>query len=271
VERSEVLRSRELIGWSVTDPDGTGVGTVTELLLGRDGRVRFLAVKRGMLGSSILIPADELTWGDDAMRLSRWSADEAKALPAWDADTPLSGDLLEEMARAHPRHYGTPPQWDAPSAAEGERIVPLSEARDFRLPKDAVDPRGWVVFAADRERLGTVAGMLVDPRELKVRYLDVDVADDLYRLKEDRHVVVPMEAVQLRERGRDAWVGGLSAREVARLPAYTGGPLDPLVATAVAEAFAGVSTPREEDAIVEPPVEDGIGAEHEAEPRDTGP
>lgn len=236
-ERTEVLRTKELTGWSVTDATGENVGTVSDLLIGRDGRVRYLAVRRGMLSSSVLVPVDELEWGDDTMRLTRWTSEHVRRLPAYDADRPLTGPVLAEMERAHPRFYATPPAWDAPGPADESRIVPLRDAREFRLPKEAPNPKGWEVFAADNERVGKVEGLLVDPRTMKVRYLDVDLADDLYLLKEDRHVVVPMEAVELRERGADVWIQGRSAKEVAALPAYTGGALDPLVEERVDAAF----------------------------------
>jgi sporulation protein YlmC with PRC-barrel domain len=235
--RAEVLRTRDLTGWNVADAAGENVGTVSDLLIGRDGRVRFLAVKRGMLSSSLLVPVEEVDWGEDTMRLTRWTSDHVRRLPSYDADRPLTAATLAEMERAHPRFYGRPPQWEVPGPTDDSRIVPLAEAREFRVPKDAPNPKGWEVFAADNERVGKVEGLLVDPRMLKVRYLDIDLTDDLYSLKEDRHVVVPMEAVELRERGADVWIRGLTARQVAELPAYTGGALDPLVEERVGEAF----------------------------------
>ncbi|HEX6039298.1 MAG TPA: hypothetical protein VFZ20_14700, partial [Longimicrobium sp.] len=103
--------------------------------------------------------------------------------------------------------------------------------------------------------------MLVDPDQLKVRYLDVDVADDLFLLREDRHVVIPIEAVELRERGEDVWVHGLTAQQAAMLPAYMGGPVDPLVEMRVREAFAGAAAsardPRLDAAPVPPPLAAG--------------
>lgn len=235
VARAEVLRTRDLMGWRVTDPHGGEVGTVSDLLIGRDGRVRFLAVKRGMFGSSTLVPVDELAWGEGALRLERWTAAQVKTLPSYDADRPLTADALAEMERAHPRYYGPPLPPDAPAPESG--TVPLREAKNFKLAKDAPNPRGWTVFGADQERVGTVHDMLVDPVAMKARFLDVDVSDDLYLLDEDRHVAVPMEAVELRDRGEDVWIRGLSAREVAALPAYTGGALDPLVEARVRDAF----------------------------------
>ncbi|HEV3049688.1 MAG TPA: PRC-barrel domain-containing protein [Longimicrobium sp.] len=235
--RAEVLRTRDLIGWAVADPAGATVGTVSDLLIGRDGRVRYLAVKRGLLGSSVLIPVDELDWGEQSMRLTRWLDADVRRLPPYDAAGPLSAELVEEMGRAHPRFYGPPLHFDAAGVEGQSQVVPLRDAREFRLPKDAPNPKGWEVFGADNERVGVVEGMLVDPDQMRVRYLDVDVADDLFHLREDRHVVVPMEFVELRERGRDVWVKGMAAHEIALLPAYTGGPLDPLVEQRVEQAF----------------------------------
>jgi sporulation protein YlmC with PRC-barrel domain len=236
--RAEVLRSRDLIGWAVADPAGATVGTVSDVLIGRDGRVRYLAVKRGLLGGSVLIPVEQLEWGEQSMRLTGWMDAQVRRLPAYDGDGPLGPDVIAEMERAHPRFYGPPLPFDAPGVEGASKLVPLRQARDFRLPKGAPNVRGWNVFGEDHERIGTVDEMLVDPEQMKVRYLDVDVSDDLFLLREDRHVVVPMEAVELRERGEDVWVHGLTAKQVALLPAYTGGPVDPLVEMRVREAFA---------------------------------
>jgi photosynthetic reaction center H subunit len=236
--RAEVLRTRDLIGWAVADPAGATVGTVSDLLIGRDGRVRYLAVKRGLLGGSVLIPVDELDWGDQSMRLTRWLDADVRRLPPYNADGPLSAEVVEEMGRAHPRFYGPPLPFDAPGVEEHPRIVPLKDAREFRLPKDAPNPRGWEVFGADNERVGVVDGLLVDPSQMRVAYLDIDLAEDLFHLRDDRHVVVPMEFVELRERGQDVWIKGLPAHEIALLPAYAGGGLDPLVEQRVEHAFS---------------------------------
>ncbi|HEX6037525.1 PRC-barrel domain-containing protein, partial [Longimicrobium sp.] len=79
--RAEVLRTRDLVGWAVADPAGANVGTVSDVLIGRDGRVRYLAVKRGLLGGSVLIPVEELDWGEQSMRLTRWVDAQVRRLP----------------------------------------------------------------------------------------------------------------------------------------------------------------------------------------------
>lgn len=246
--RAEVLRTRDLVGWDVTDREGTKIGDLADLLFGRDGRIRFVSVNLGLFRKHVLVPAEVLEWSAGALVVSPWTAAEVKALPAYEGE-PLTAAVLEEMERAHPRFYG-----DAPNVSDsGEhRIVPLSEARDFRLAKGAPNPRGWTVFAGDNERVGVVKEMLVDPVAMKIRFVSVDLADDLFNLHEDRHVLVPMETVELRERGEDAWIMGATARQVAALPAYTGGAVDRWMERAVLHAF-GLAAPDYDDLAAESP------------------
>lgn len=235
--RAEFLRTRDFIGRTVVDAKAEKVGTISELLLSRQrGDVRYVAVNLGMFSKVVLLPVGQLDMNEDVLVLRNWEGGQLKSLPAYDADRPLTPALLDEMERAHPRFYGSPERVAEMGPANG-RIVPLKEAKDFKLTKGDADPRGWNVFGADGERVGTVADLLVDPATLKVRYLDVDLADDLFKLKEDRHVLVPTEAIDLRERGKDVWIKNLNSDEVARLPAYIGGPVDPGIEDSIQGAF----------------------------------
>ena len=240
--RAEILRTRDFIGWAVTDSVGGRVGTVSDLLIDRHGKVRYLAVDLGLFRKLVLLPVEALEWGEGALVAPRWTAAEVKALPAYDPDIPLGQDVLAELARAHPRYYrpGPPPP---PIPGDAPRIVPLREAKEFKLARGAPNLRGWTVYGSDNERAGAVTEMLVDPVALKIRYLDVDLEDDLFRLKDDRHVLVPIESVDLRERGEDVWLKGLTAAELALLPAYTGGAVDPLVEEEVRRAFHATAEP----------------------------
>lgn len=236
--RAELLRTRDFVGSDVVDAGGEPVGSVSDLLLDRRGTIRFLDVSLGVLRNHVLIPTDAVDWSNEqALIVHRWTRDQIKNLPGYDPKQPVTRELLDEMALAHPRFYGGQ---QAPSevAAPGElRILPLKEAKSFKLSKEAPDPRGWNVFGADGERVGQVADLLVDPEESKVRYLAVDLADDLFLLKEDRHVLIPTEHVELRERGKDVWIEGLDAAEVAQLPAYTGGAVDAMMQERVRVVF----------------------------------
>ena len=251
--RAEVLRSRDFLGWLVSDSHGAKVGTVQDLLIDRTGVVRYLAVDPGFLKKPVLVPVELVTWGEDALVLEGWTADQARALPPYDPGVPLTAGALEELRRAHPRWYARDELEGVDTARPESSILPLKQAKDFKLTGGAPDLRGWNVFAADGERIGVVTDMLVDPAALKVRYLAVDLADDLFVLRDDRHVVVPTEHVELRERGRDVWVQGLMSKQIAELPAYNGGPLDPLVQRRVDAAFASAAG----GASIAPPTDDG--------------
>jgi sporulation protein YlmC with PRC-barrel domain len=238
--RAEYLRTRDFIGRDVLDTKSEKVGTVSDLLLDRrHGDVRYMAINLGIFSKQVLVPVHQLDINEDVLMLRNWTRDQLKPLPSYESDRPVTRALLDEMERAHPRFYGDPEPAASMGPTEG-RIVPLRDARDFRLAKGDPDVRGWNVFGADGERVGKVTDLLVDPAAMKVRYLDVDLADDLFKLKEDRHILVPTEAVDLRERGKDVWIQNLNSEDVARLPAYTGGAVDPALEHTTQDAFGGV-------------------------------
>jgi sporulation protein YlmC with PRC-barrel domain len=237
--RAEILRTRDFVGWDVVDRGGDKVGAIADLLIDRSGRIRFVHVEHGLPRKHFLLPQHQLEWGENSFVIDRWTKERIRTLPPYQPDQPLSAPVLEEMAHAYPWFYDA----DAPTrdleVPNESRVVPLSEARSFKLESGAPDPKGWNVFGSDGERLGTVHQLLVDPAALKIRFLDVDLLDDLFLLRDDRHVLVPLEHVELKERGNDAWVRGLTAREVAALPAYTGGAVDRWLEERVSGAFTG--------------------------------
>jgi sporulation protein YlmC with PRC-barrel domain len=237
--RAAVLRSRDFLGKDVVDGGGSRIGTIRDLLLDRrSGTIRYLEVGLGMLKDNVIIPVRHIDWQGKSFVLRGWNADELKRLPAYEADRPLTGETLDELALAFPRVYGDEPPPDTGPGMADPGLVPISRAKDFQIPKGEPDLRKWTVFGADGERLGIVDDLLVDPVAMKVAYLVVDVMEDLFLLKDDRHVLVPAGDADLRERGKDVWVRSLTARDVARLPAYLGGNPDPVVIDRVDEAFS---------------------------------
>lgn len=234
----EIFRTREFVGWEVIDSTGEKSGTVADLLIDSTGRVRFVDIEFGFPRKHVLIPQDRLQWGERRLVIDSWAQGRLSALPPYDPSRPLDSGMVAELQRAYPAVYDADAHdWRAPAGEA--RVVPLSEAKDFKLEKGAPDLRGWNVFGSDGERVGSVSQLLVDPTALKVRYADVDLHEDLYRLKDDRHVLVPLELIELRERGNDAWVQRLTASEVARLPAYTGGAVSSVMEMALQDAFSG--------------------------------
>jgi sporulation protein YlmC with PRC-barrel domain len=105
-----------------------------------------------------------------------------------------------------------------------DRVVPMDELDDFRVAGDAPDPRGWEVVASDGRRIGEVDELLVDTSAMKVRYLDVDMDDEL-SAEPDRHVLVPIGYARLDRDHDRVIVDQLSCDELRAIPAYRHGPL----------------------------------------------
>lgn len=268
--RAEILRVKDFIGWAVTSANGANLGTVSDILIGRDGKVRFLAIDPGFFKKSYLLPVEALEWGDGSLQ-SSWSDGEVKALPPYDSGVLLTAEVLDELARAYPRYYGSR-LGEPPAPVEGASIVPLRDAKDFRLSKGAPNLRGWSVYGSDNEKVGTVTQMLVDPVAMKVRYIDVDLADDLFGLTDDRHVLVPLESVELRERSEDVWVQTATGREIAALPAYLGGPVDPALEQETERAFRTSYAPGgDRPALAPPPLDEPAPDDFRDEPYEAPP
>lgn len=107
-----------------------------------------------------------------------------------------------------------------------DRVVPLDQLDDFKVAEGDPDIRGWEVIASDGQRVGEVDQLLVDTLAMKVRYLDVDVSDDLRGgSAADRHVLIPIGYARLDENDDRVIVDQLASTDVAGLPVYTHGPL----------------------------------------------
>jgi uncharacterized protein (TIGR02271 family) len=106
-----------------------------------------------------------------------------------------------------------------------DRIVPLDELSDFKVADDDPDVRGWDVLSADGRRIGEVENLLVDRTAMKVRYLDVEVDDDLVQQDRDRHVLIPIGYARLDRDDNRIMVDSLNSSDVTNLPAYGKEPI----------------------------------------------
>jgi uncharacterized protein (TIGR02271 family) len=104
-------------------------------------------------------------------------------------------------------------------------IVPLDDS-DLEVADDNPDVRGWEVISADNRRIGEVDDLLVDTTAMKVRYLDVEVDDELRGTDEDKHILIPIAYARLNEDDDRILINELSSEQVRAVPAYTG-RLDP--------------------------------------------
>jgi uncharacterized protein (TIGR02271 family) len=108
-----------------------------------------------------------------------------------------------------------------------DRVVPLDQLEDFEVAEGNPDVRGWEVLASDGRKIGEVDQLLVDPGARKVRYLDVDVNDDILgdAANRDRHVLIPIGYARLDEGSDRVIVDTLVSADVVGLPEYTHGPV----------------------------------------------
>jgi uncharacterized protein (TIGR02271 family) len=109
-----------------------------------------------------------------------------------------------------------------------DRVVPLDQLDDYKVAEGDPDVRGWEVVASDGRKIGEVDQLLVDTAAMKVRYLDVDVDNDLVAGAtdaSDRHVLIPIGYARLDESSDRVIVDQLASSDVVGLPEYTHGPI----------------------------------------------
>ena len=106
-----------------------------------------------------------------------------------------------------------------------ERVVPLERMTDFKVAEGDPDVRGWDVVAADGSRIGEVDRLLVDIEAKKVRYLDVDLDEDIIGTGEDRHALIPIGIARLDQDDDRVLVDAITVMDARTLPAYTDTPV----------------------------------------------
>ncbi|KAA5540793.1 PRC-barrel domain-containing protein [Adhaeribacter rhizoryzae] len=117
-----------------------------------------------------------------------------------------------------------------------ERLLPLSNSKDFKVAKDNPDVRGWRVVGSDGESLGVVKDLIVDTQEMKVRYLALTADKRYYNDNYDRYLLVPIGSAALDKKGSNVFVSNIDSRTILNYPTYQGGPITEDYEYAVREA-----------------------------------
>lgn len=111
----------------------------------------------------------------------------------------------------------------------GSDLRRLSDLSDFEVADGYPDIRGWKVRTPDGQVLGKVDDLIVSTREMRVRYLDVDVDRSVAsgvsdavtpRGAEQGHALVPIGSAQLNDDGNDVVVSSLSGGDLGAYPTY---------------------------------------------------
>lgn len=101
----------------------------------------------------------------------------------------------------------------------------LSDLTDYEVSDHDPDIRGWSVLGKDREFLGTVDELIIDPDEMRVRYIDVKIEQDIKGQK-GRHVLVPVGIAALDESEDVVLLKDYTIDSLANYPEYKGQPLN---------------------------------------------
>jgi len=105
---------------------------------------------------------------------------------------------------------------------DGVRIAPLGALDDVEVAQGYPDVRGWKVMSGDDKEVGKVHELLIDVDNLRTRYLDVRLNNDIAATPGERDVLVPIGTANLVEDQKAVRVP-LTAERFCLLPIYEHG------------------------------------------------
>lgn len=103
-----------------------------------------------------------------------------------------------------------------------QTVRPLKDLDDYEVADNNPDVRGWDVFAGDGRRIGEVDELLVDPAARKVRYLDIELDEELHGSDRERHILIPVGHARLDDDDDRVVVNSLRAEQAREIPPYSG-------------------------------------------------
>ncbi len=115
-------------------------------------------------------------------------------------------------------------------SSDEKRLEPglyrLSELSDYEVADRDPDVRGWNVMSSDRKPIGKVNEMIVDLDAMKVRYLDININNEISDLGTDeRHLLIPIGAAELDVKDDMVRVNDIETVTLLKLPSYQGGSI----------------------------------------------
>lgn len=231
----------DLGGLPVSDAGGRPVGKVYGGLAEADtGLLRYLDVSLESLQRHILIPIGhtrirQQDTGTDVRLRAAVLADLEKIPTYHPEEQPVDDGYEREVLAAYGRtfygdRYYAHPAFDHGGLYAGEhpivheaeavptrpvtraRLLPLSQAKNYRLAKGEPDVIGWELMTDADLPSGEVSDLVVDLEDQQVRYVIVEVADG------EGAVPLPVGFLVLDERRRRVRATGLRHDDLAALP-----------------------------------------------------
>jgi uncharacterized protein (TIGR02271 family) len=100
-----------------------------------------------------------------------------------------------------------------------QNLVRLSDQHDLKVAEGNEDIRGWEVRGSDGDKIGKVKDLLVDPTQMRARYLDIELKGGLFG--GGRRVLVPVGQARLAD-DDDAVLLQIGASQLQDYPEYDG-------------------------------------------------
>jgi sporulation protein YlmC with PRC-barrel domain len=108
----------------------------------------------------------------------------------------------------------------------GTNLRRMSDIKsDYEVADDHEDVMDWDVVGRDGTKIGEVEDMIVDMQAMKVRYLEVELDDDLPGVQDDQRMLVPIGMAELDYSNKNVLVSNLNSTMATSFPAYRGEPI----------------------------------------------
>lgn len=102
-----------------------------------------------------------------------------------------------------------------------KHLFRLGELNDYKVASDNPDVRGWTVVDRDNQAFGTISELIVDPKQEKVRYLDVTRKGEAATGNEE-HLLIPVGVARIDDNDDRVIVRDVDATLLNSYPAHRG-------------------------------------------------
>jgi hypothetical protein len=103
----------------------------------------------------------------------------------------------------------------------------LDNLSGYQVHHDDVDPRGYTVKLSSGEKIGEVEGLLADTRSNLVRYVELEIEDDVINRhtagryhEEDRHALIPVGLIHINAGSNSVDLRGLTLDHLVDYPRF---------------------------------------------------
>ncbi len=114
-----------------------------------------------------------------------------------------------------------------PTRTKNQNLRFLDNLDDYKVHHDDIDPRGYDVKLMDGTVIGEVEGLLADVPAKKVRYVEVEIEEEMVKADtrgiytdKDLYVLFPVGVVRIDANTNSIFVEGLGRDHIVNYPRY---------------------------------------------------